>query len=116
MKIIPQGQQVAQHTKHPLGTTDGTPPRWHALALPDRCPRCNDTLALYHVRGDSRHHPGNRSHHFLGCHSCPHCSYTVDYDALLHELLQRLSERLVRCEAQIAWQLIQLEALREGVL
>ena len=74
------------------------------IGLPNRCPRCGDGLQLYHtIRG--------RAHHFLGCLNYPFCTYTADYDQLLHTRLPTLGERLDRAEAQVAWLLVQFEVL-----
>ena len=85
-----------------------TPQRYHAIdprVLPERCPRCGDTLKLYHTTR------GNRPRHFLGCLSYPACSYTANYDEPLLLFLQRLGERLIRAEAHIAWLTVQVEEL-----
>lgn len=72
-------------------------------ALPSRYPRCNDDLALYYARRDQ--------HHFFGCKSYPQCSYTADYDVLLHQLLLQVDRRLTFLETQIASLMIQVEEL-----
>jgi ssDNA-binding Zn-finger/Zn-ribbon topoisomerase 1 len=70
-----------------------------------RCPRCGDHLKLYHTAQQGR------SRHFLGCLSYPRCSYTADYDEVVHTLLLTLDQRLERAEAHIIWLTGQLEAL-----
>jgi ssDNA-binding Zn-finger/Zn-ribbon topoisomerase 1 len=72
-----------------------------------RCSRCGDDLALYHSHGDKR-----RPQHFLGCLSYPSCTYTTAYEPLVHDTLAALGARLGWLEAQYAWLLCEVEALR----
>ena len=91
-----------------FGNRQPTPRRSHAIGpmvLPERCPRCGDTLKFYHTTS-----PG-RTRHFLGCLSYPARSYTANYDDHLHQLFDLLSQRLVRCESQLAWLLVQVDVL-----
>jgi hypothetical protein len=106
---------------HPDDTAVPTSTNWRSLAregltLPDRCPRCNDELVFRHVRADYRVSASGDARHVLSCVNFPRCSYTTDYDPHLYALLHLLGDRLIRCEAQIAWLTIELEAVREVAL
>jgi ssDNA-binding Zn-finger/Zn-ribbon topoisomerase 1 len=72
---------------------------------PNHCPRCGDDLQLYHAAGNGR------TSHFYGCASYPTRSFTSSYDDHLHQLPDLLRQRLVRCEPQLAWLLVQVEEL-----